>query len=209
MRGAIAIALLAGCATTPPPAPKGGPRGLRESEHMDVARQHADIARNASPLPESRFDAPNTATVPWHRTWDSGAEHERIAAAHRNEAVALHAEFDEACAGREPDEIRTSPLVRHALGGTPTRTGVLLFLAPSAGPPDRLLGDLRCHRAWMMLAPSDMDDCPLDLPGISIDANGDSDGVVVSITVRDTALVAELQRRVARDLELRHQRMER
>jgi hypothetical protein len=206
MRGAIA--LLAACATTPAPPPKGGPRGLRASEHMDVARQHADIARHAPQWPEPRFDAPNTATVPWHRSWDSGAEHERIATAHRDQAVALEAEFDEACAGREPDEIRTSPLARYALGGSPTQTGAILFLSPGAGPPEHLLADIRCHRAWMMLAPSrNMDDCPLDLPGITLDASGDTDGIVVTITTRDN--VDELQRRVARELELHHHRMER
>jgi hypothetical protein len=64
-----------------------------------------------------------------------------------------------------------------------------------------VLADIRCHRAWMMLAPSDMEACPLDLAGIHVDASGDQTGVTVTIKVHDPALVPELQRRAAHDLE--------
>jgi len=60
---------------------------------------------------------------------------------------------------------------------------------------------MKCHRAAMMLAPSGMEDCPLDLPNVVLDARGDTDGITVSITVRDPKLVPELQRRAAHDLE--------
>ncbi|CAN5893628.1 hypothetical protein BH11MYX3_BH11MYX3_12000 [soil metagenome] len=79
--------------------------------------------------------------------------------------------------------------------------GVILYLAPTAGDPDRLLADMKCHRAWMRLAPVGMEDCPLDLPGIALDARGDRDGVTVSIVVRNPTLVSELQRRAAHELE--------
>jgi len=46
-----------------------------------------------------------------------------------------------------------------------------------------------------------MDDCPLDLPDIMLDARGDREGITVSIAVRDPKLVPELQRRTAHDLE--------
>jgi hypothetical protein len=59
----------------------------------------------------------------------------------------------------------------------------------------------------MMLAPTGMENCPLDLPNIALDARGDGDGVTVSIVVRDPKLVPELQRRAAHDLEAAaHQR---
>ena len=46
-----------------------------------------------------------------------------------------------------------------------------------------------------------MTDCPLDLPGLVVDARGDASGVTVSMVVRDPKLVGELQRRTAKDLE--------
>jgi len=76
-----------------------------------------------------------------------------------------------------------------------------VYLAPDAGPPDLLLAKMKCHRAAMMLAPGGMDDCPLDLPDITLDARGDTDGITVAIGVRDPRLVPELQRRAAHDLE--------
>ena len=94
-----------------------------------------------------------------------------------------------------------SPLRRYALGGWPTSTGIILYLDPSAGAPDKLLADMKCHRAWMMLAPSDMDDCPLDLHGIVLDARDDIDGITGSIVMRDPKLVDELHRRAAHELE--------
>ena len=76
-----------------------------------------------------------------------------------------------------------------------------MYLSPDAGSPDRLLARMKCHRAAMMLAPSDMDDCPLDLPDIVLDARGDTEGITISIVARDPKLVPELQRRAAHDLE--------
>lgn len=76
-----------------------------------------------------------------------------------------------------------------------------VYLRADAGPADRLLADMKCHRAWMMLAPTDMDACPLDLPGLLLDARGDVEGITLSIVVSDPKLVVEPQRRTAHDLE--------
>jgi hypothetical protein len=78
---------------------------------------------------------------------------------------------------------------------------VILYLSPQAGTPDQLRAALRCHRAYMMLGSSNMDDCPLDLPGLELDARGDTDGVTVSLGVKDSALISELKRRAAHDLD--------
>ena len=99
-------------------------------------------------------------------------------------------------------DVATSPLVRYGIGGWPTATGVIVYLSPTAGTPDELLAALKCHRAYMMLAPTGMDDCPLDLPGLEVDARGDAEGVTLAMTVKDTKLVPELQRRAAHDLEM-------
>jgi hypothetical protein len=75
------------------------------------------------------------------------------------------------------------------------------MLASQAGPPDRLMAAMHCHRAWMMLGEAGMEDCPLDLDGLAIETYGDETGISVEITVRNRALVPELQRRAAKDLE--------
>ena len=209
MRTPFITILLAACATTTPMStPKGGPRGLRASEHLDVAAQHDQEARNRSISPDrtSQFvgaadTAGRTVVMPWFRSWDTAAEQERLAAVHRSQAAAIEAAYEEACGDRPVQEAAVSPLVRYGLSVWPTANGVILYLSPQAGTPDQLLAALRCHRAYMMLGPSNMDDCPLDLPGLELDARGDADGVTVSLGVKDSALISELQRRAAHDLD--------
>lgn len=194
--------LLIACATAAPPPPQGGPRGLRASEHLEAAHRHDEQDRQAWRFPDTfAAPGPSAAGMPWTRSWKPDADHARLAAVHRSRAAELSAAYDEACGTRPAEEVAVSPLQRHGLGGWNTATGVIVYLAPEAGPPDRLLADLKCHRAWMMLAPSDMEACPLDLPGIMLDARGDSTGITVSIVVDDPKLVGELQRRTAHDLE--------
>ncbi|HEX5061909.1 MAG TPA: hypothetical protein VFV99_21220 [Kofleriaceae bacterium] len=142
--------------------------------------------------------------TPWHRTWDTAGDQERAAAAHRSEAQAIYAAYDEACAGRSSSDISVSPIVRYGQGGGVTPDGVELYLSTAAGPPERLLADLKCHRAWMRLAPANMDACPLDLAGLLIDARGSGEGITLTLSVRDRSLIPELQRRAAHDLEIGH-----
>jgi len=200
MIGYAAVALLVACAGAPRSQAKGGPRGLRASEHLDAAREHDDIARHPAGFPGPQV-APDATALPWLRSWDTSTEQDRLADIHRSEAARLQAEFEEACGSRSLEEIAISPLQRHATSGWRTSAGMILYLDPSAGSPDKLLADMKCHRAWMMLAPTRMDDCPLDVPGIVIDAHGDRDNITVSIAVRDPKLVGELQRRAEHDLE--------
>jgi hypothetical protein len=195
----LAVSMLAACATTTMPAAKGGPRGLRADEHQDLARQHDEHAKQSSRWPDATVA--DVYGLPWTRSWDAGGEHERVAAAHRGKADALHVAYDEACGDRPLTKVSISPLQRFAVGGWNTQTGVILYLDPSAGAPDRLIADMKCHRAWMMLADTGMDDCPLDLPGLKLDARGDAEGITVSIAITDPELVPELQRRAAHDLE--------
>jgi hypothetical protein len=199
---ALAVVLVAACATTQAPPPPGGPRGLRATEHLQVARQHDELAQRRTVWPDATSASPDTAGVPWFRSWDTSAEHRELAMAHRSEAERLRDEYERACGARDAAEIALSPLRRYGLGGWPTSSGVILYLDPKAGPPDRLLADLRCHRAWMLLAPApDMDMCPFDLPDIQLDARGDDDVITLSIVVHDPKLVEELHRRAAHELE--------
>lgn len=175
---------------------------MRATEHFEEARRQEELSKQQSMWPDTRSAGPTDPPVGvWYRSWDT-ADHDRLAAVHRSAAQAQNAEFDEACAGLIGEEITMSPLQRFGVGGWNTATGVIVYLSPNAGKPDRLLALMRCHRAWMMLGPTDMEDCPLDLPGLAIDARGDANGVTVSIVVRDPKLVPELQRRAAKDLEM-------
>jgi len=205
MRLVVISSLLFGCATAPPPEPRGGPRGLRASEHLDVARQHDAQAHEREAWPDARAVAPGDirqpVAMPWFRSWDTASEHARLAQTHRAKAAELQAQYDEACADTSAGDAASSPLEIYGVGGWNTTTGVIVYLAPEAGPPERLLARMKCHRAAMMLGPTGMEQCPLDLPGIALDARGDSDGITVSIVVREPELVPELQRRAAHELE--------
>ena len=210
MRISSVTILLAACATTTASTPKGGPRGLRASEHLDVAAQHDELAHQSSIWPDTRSMGPDhvnqAASMPWYRTWNATGEHERLAAIHRGKAAELNAEYAAACGDRSSAEVAISPLARYGIGGWPTQSGAILYLSSTAGPPDRLLEAIKCHRAFMMLAPSGMDDCPLDLPGLVLDARGDADGITVSLSVEDRAQIPELQRRAAHELEVHQHR---
>jgi hypothetical protein len=199
--------LVVACATTAPPPPAGGPRGLRASEHLDAARQHDELSRERSTWPQTSTMTPGGVDTPkaspWFRTWDTTAEHERLAREHRGQAAALEAAYEDACGTHPIEHVSVSPLLRYRTGGWNTSTGVIVYLSPLAGTADELLASLRCHRAWMMLAPAAMDDCPLDLPGLQIDARGDAEGITLALSVRDRKVLAELQRRVARQIEAR------
>lgn len=157
--------------------------------------------------PDTRPGADGTSTTAqlaagtWYGTWDTSEEHRRLAQIHRSAAARLEANYEEACRDVPRDLVATSPLQRYGLGAGPLPDGVLVLLAPEAGPPGRLLAAMRCHLAWMMLGRSIMDDCPLDLPGIHISARGDESAIELSITVSDPALVPELRRRAAHDVE--------
>lgn len=198
--------LVAACATTSAttPAPRGGPRGLHASEHRDLASVHDEAARNQMSWPAPTAMTPGDPTtpqsLPWYRTWNTAADHERIARVHRSEAAALEAAYAEACGTRELEKVRGCPLTRHRLGGWNTSTGAIVYLSPLAGTPETLLADLRCHRAWLMLAPVE-EECPLDLPDLKIDARGDAKAITLVLSVPDAKQVFELQRRLAKQVE--------
>jgi hypothetical protein len=58
----------------------------------------------------------------------------------------------------------------------------------------------------MMLSETNMEDSPLDLPNLHVQARADNSGISVELRVRDPALLPELQRRTARELEMAAQR---
>jgi hypothetical protein len=203
----LGLALLVACGGAPPVGTEQpGPRGLHADQHLAIASREEARANDLATWPETRpgaADSPDRHLVSpgWSGTWDTSEEHRKRATFHRSAAAQLQADYDEAC-GNTPAEVASkSPLERYGIGGTPTADGTSVLLSPDAGPPDRLLVELRCHRAWMMLGRSDMADCPLDLPGLHVSAHGDAQSIELNLTVEDAKLVPELQRRAAHDLE--------
>lgn len=199
------ILALTACAPSAQPPARPGSRGLRADEHLDEAHRHARRAEELSRWPETRPDGSGSFDHPgsglWYRRWDLAQEEARMAATHRGAAAGLHAVYEEACGQTPLGEVARSPLQRYGVGGTNTGDGVVVFLRPDAGTPDALLKAIRCHRAWMMLGERGMEECPLDLAGIHVIAHGDPSGISIEITVSDSRLVPELQRRTAKDLE--------
>ena len=200
MRTIALLLLSCACATTTSnQTPKGGPRGLHADEHLVAARQHDEQAFQTARWPD-RNAGTDSIMIPWTRSWNPG-DHERAAAVHRSKADELHAAYSDACGSRPLAEVSVSPLQRYGVGGWDTQAGVIMYLDVKAGDPEQLLADLKCHRAWMMLSDAGMESCPLDLPGIQVDARGDAEGITLSINIRDPKLVGELHRRAAAELE--------
>jgi len=211
----LTLLALVACTQTvpqkPTPQTASTSRGMHADQHLDEARDHDRRADELASWPEARrndvgrFDDPNVGV--WYRTWgDQPTDQRRQAEAHRSEAAQLHATYEQACANIAPEQVRVSPLQRFGQGGTPTPNGVIVFLEAGSIAPDRLLAELDCHRAWMMLSEAGMEECPLDLPGLSVQARGDKTGISVELRVKDPALVSELQRRAERELEMAAQR---
>ena len=212
MYRSILLCLVAACAA-PIANEKPGPRGLRADQHLSIASREDERAEELSRWPDTRPGGDGTnmnqerSAGTWFGTWDTAEEHRRLAQVHRSAAAQLEAEYEEACHELPADVVSVSPLQRYAIGGSATANGTLVLLSADAGPPDRLLATMRCHRAWMMLGRTDMDDCPLDLPGLQVSARGDAAGIELSMTVKDPSLVDELRHRAAHDLEAaRHRR---
>ncbi|HEX2691038.1 MAG TPA: hypothetical protein VHN14_30700 [Kofleriaceae bacterium] len=204
MHRSLALVLLTACAGSTANE-KPGPRGLRADQHLETARREAERADQLTRWPDSR-PGPSGAQGDqligvWFGTWDTTAEHRRLAEIHRTAAAQLEAEYEQACGDTPAATASVSPLQRYGIGGSPIPDGTLVLLSPQAGPPDQLLAAMRCHRAWMMLGRTDMDDCPLDLPGLRVSARGDASGIALTLTIADPTLVPELRRRAAHDLE--------
>jgi hypothetical protein len=207
MRLSLLVAILgAACApSSSPPANHPGSRGMRADAHLDAAREHARRASELARWPETRPDGNGVVNDPatglWYRRFDTARDEERIAASHRSAAARLQAEYEAACGTNPASEVAISPLQRYGVGGENLIDGVVIFLDPSAGPSESLMAAIRCHRAWMMLGESGMESCPLDLADLRVAAHGDAEGISVQITTANPAVVPELQRRAAAELE--------
>lgn len=209
MKTILVLVLVGGCGAATTVNEKPGPRGLRADQHMAAASREDQRAYELQHWPIVRPEAgdpyavgPRIEAGQWYGSWDTTAEHQRLAQVHRSEAGAQQGEYEEACGNTPFSIVSVSPLQRYGIGGSPIDGGSVVYLTAEAGPPDRLLQAMRCHRAWMMMGRTqNMDDCPLDLPGLQVEAHGDANGIELTLKVENPALVPELRRRTAHDLE--------
>ncbi len=183
------------------------PEDMTATEHLEQAREaslRASTGSRPGPYYASPYSAPRywSHWYPWYYYWDPSLEYAALADAHRAAAEELQIRFDSACALVPRGAEASSPLADYATGSAPLDTGVVIHLAPEAGPPDVVLAGLRCHRAWLVLEPRDgTDDEPLLLDGVVLVAHASDAGTEVMITVADEQAVLELQRRAAALLE--------
>ncbi|MBZ0236960.1 MAG: hypothetical protein K8M05_31820 [Deltaproteobacteria bacterium] len=181
------------------------PEDMTATEHLEQAREASLRAASGSgyrpgPYYASPYSAPRywSHWYPWYYYWDPAVEAAALADAHRAAAEELQIRYDSACA-LVPRELEgTSALQEYATGSDPLDAGVVVHLAPEAGPPDVVLAGLRCYRAWLMLERRDgTDDEPLLLDGVVLVAHAGKAGTELMLTVGDKDDVAELQRRTA------------
>jgi hypothetical protein len=186
------------------PQENTGPRGPRASDHIAIADRETQRGDDIAHWPDKRTGVetgPQFSAGAWFGSWDTESEHRRIAQIHRGEAARLEAAYEEACGDAPNATVSVSPLQRYGIGADSAPGGTMVLLSPDAGPPEKLLAAMRCHRAWMMLGRSAMDDCPLDLPGVHVAARGDAAGIELTITIDNAALIPELRRRAAHEVE--------
>ncbi len=204
------FAAFASCSVPKVPAQPPAARGPHANEQLAAAREHTRRAEALARWPEARRGDPDrfddAGTGLWYRSWETANDPYRAAPVHASEA-GRKGTYDEACIGVPPAHQTSSPLQRHGLDSTPTANGVIVFLRPDAGAPDRLLAEIRCHRAWMMLAVTGEDVCPLDIANVHIQAHGDKAGISIEISVADPLLVREVQLSAAHDLEVAANRL--
>ncbi len=177
------------------------PDDMTATEHLEQAR--AASLRAAEARPGAYGVGPHHAPrywshwYPWYYYWDPAMEYAALAEAHQAAAQELRVRFESACALVPRGLEGTSALALYTIDVEPVESGLVVRLAPEAGPPEVVLAGLRCHRAWLMLEPrADAGDEPLLLNDILAVAHAGRTGTDVIFTVTRRDLVAELQRRL-------------
>src|SRR3954463_8448901 len=86
------------CATATTATEKPGTRGLRADQHLQAASREDQRAAELTRWPDTRRAAGGTtidqqlAAGAWYGTWDTAAEHRRLAQVHRSAAAELQVE---------------------------------------------------------------------------------------------------------------------
>lgn len=192
-RSASFVVLL-GCSSSAKPPPEA-PRDLHATEHREAAEAHVARAAELARLTDALGGPTDRIEDPVNELWVRSVAEESAASEHLAEAERIENDAATACAGMTEDQKQRSPIQRFAIGWLPKEDGVVVLLPTTAGAPDKLVAELRCHRLWMQLGRAPADRCPLDLGGVDVVAYGDLRGISVELTPRDRAQVAEIQRR--------------
>ena len=171
------------------------PDDMTAAEHQAAAREHSEMV-SGSPY-HHPMGSYSSGSYPWYY-WSPDDEHRALAQAHRDSAEQLKLQYEAACAGLSDRAAAASPLETSMVDTSPIEGGIAFHLVESAGPPDRLVAELRCHRAWLKLAPSaGAADDPLQLDGVTWLARGGNAGVEVLALASADSVRAELARRAA------------
>lgn len=185
------------------------PGDMTAAEHLDNARSHSEKISGWRGTYRGVYGAhhhagywgPGFGWYPWYYSWDPDEEHRALAAAHRDAAEQLKLQFETACAYVPRGLEAESPLDAASSISTIPR-GVVFHVPDTAGSPDGVLATLRCHRAWLQLAPNPgATDDPLLVEGVTWMTHAGGNDVEVMATARDDRSAAELARRSTLVLE--------
>lgn len=207
--GFALILITAACGAA---SPGTRPADMTASQHLAAASEHSQQITGTRAHGGFIGGYPGWAyygyrgfgySYPWHYTWDPDEEHRALAAAHRDAAEQLKLQYETACAA-VPRALEASSLLdAFVSGGSPLDRGVVFHLSEQAGPPELVLAQLRCHRAWLQLSPTaEAADSPLLVEGVTWTTHAPaSAGVEVMATAKDERSAAELRRRAALVIE--------
>jgi len=196
--------LVLGVACASQRSPGTRPGDMTAREHLAQAQAHGRRA-STTYARSVHHGAPyywSSAWYPWYYYWDPALDHLDLADGHAKAAATLEADYEASCLLVARGLEAISPMELYATGSAPLDNGVVVHLMAAAGPPDMLLAELRCHRAWLRLAPRPgAADNVLMLDGLLIVVHATSEVVEVMFTVGDRALVPELRRRTQATVE--------
>lgn len=191
------------------------PDDMTAAEHVGAAREHSEQVTGThghslyggAYLGSYGYYRPGPwgygyGAYPWYYSWDPDEEHRALAAAHRDAAEQLKLQYESACMLIPRGLEATSPLDAFATSTSPIERGVVFQLSEQAGPPEAVLTQLRCQRAWLKLAPTEgAADNPLLVEGVTWMTHSGPNGVEVMATARDDRGRDELVRRAALVIE--------
>jgi hypothetical protein len=187
----MALAVTSACAGPRATGAGTRPDDMTADEHRVSARRHDEIGRQG-PYLRGR------AWAPWTYSWDPATEHLAERDAHLAAAETLETRYRKACADVPVGAESGSPLSGRAISASPIDGGVLLLLDPAAGPPDQVLAEIRCHRAWLVLEdrPGLADDV-VALDHVRYSAQVRDEAIELRVTARSKDQVEELRRRAS------------
>lgn len=171
------------------------PDDMTAAEHQAASGEHGEqVVGSGYHHPTWSY---SSGWYPWYY-WSPDDEHRELAQAHRDSAEQLKLQYEAACANLPRGADVSSPLDTSVGSVSPIEGGIAFHLAETAGPPDRVLAQLRCHRAWLKLAPTPgAAEDPLQVDGVTWLTRAGRGEIEVRATASAESARAELARRAA------------